>query len=199
MKRTMALIGCLILLVMTQSSTTDGHIDQIREWYKEIEAKVKTCQLVETEGEYFEGTTPEVKGWYEKETEQFIKIECYMGADHHEETVSYYLNNGIVFFTFTEGTGVDEFHTAEDMGMGEDEYWESGMEAKTYDSWEDRLYFHDEKCIRSLHRSNIYKVGDALSFKGVDNENAEIDPDAYIIATEHAGWYLDYLKKKMAE
>jgi hypothetical protein len=199
MKQVMSIAGCLMILFLTQSSTQDDRIDQIRAWYKEIEGKLSSCTLIETEGEYFEGTVPEVKGWYDNVTNQFIKIEAYMGADNHEETIMYYLNNGIVFFTFTQGTGVDEFYTAEEMNMSEEEYYESGMEAKTYDSWEDRRYFHDRKCIRNLHRSKVYKTSETLSFKGVENEDAEIDPDAYTAVVEQTDMFLEYLKNKMAE
>jgi len=190
-----AMVGLLLL----SSSTQNDRIDQIRTWYKEVEGKLKDCQIVEVEGDYVDGAAQMVTGWFDPVTNQFLKVDMYMGWDHHEETAQHYLHNGELFFTFVQGNGVKEFFTAEEMDVDEDTYYESGMEVKTYEGYEFRYYYEDSKTIRALEKRKTFRADDEPTMDGASNEEIKPEYEYYEEARLLLTEYLELLKEKQGK
>lgn len=140
-------IGVLLLsftYILATSQSLNEKINWIRKHYYNIENNIpsyskKECSIKENDYDnyfYFFNV-------YYNQNNQIVKILQYTGDEHSitgertTGTISYYYNNGELFFIFEEN-------------LTENVYEEKSVKKYT----EDRLYFYDEELIRALKKES---------------------------------------------
>lgn len=179
----LTLVGFIFSLVTTNVLFAQSGKEQtklIRQWYGEIESSLTTYKIVKlndySDPDIYEGYSPEIKGWYNEDVKQFVKIEHTGMADWHEEIHNIYLRDEQPFFIYTKGYSAGEMYTAEDLNVTEEELWEMGGKPKTIDHFESRIYFSDKKVIEHLtKRKSFSSLEDDVNLSDVKNEKAPID------------------------
>lgn len=196
-----ALIALLLFVMPASLWAQEEDIANIRKWYKSVEGRLKTSEvkkLMDFEDTIqYSGMAGEVEAWYDANEKQYIKIVENGYADWHMEKASFYFKDGEVFFIFIETESAGEMYTAEELGVTDEELWQSGGEAKTMNYTQERIYIKDNKCIRYLVKEKDFPAEDKEhSLKDVKNKDGDmggLDMDYY---TSHIGQLKLALKKK---
>ncbi|MBN1500552.1 MAG: hypothetical protein JW982_10365 [Spirochaetes bacterium] len=155
----------------------ENDILKIRKQYQEIESNIKNLDKMESEG---------ITGYYDPENKQLVKITTALLRDWYEENCSFYFHEGELFFIFIERCSGEEMFTTEELGITEEQLWQSGWEAKTLKFSQDRIYVKKNKCIRYLSREKVLPVSNTNPelYKVKDHE---VNPSEYDISIIETG------------
>ncbi|MBD3635889.1 MAG: hypothetical protein HUJ25_00995 [Crocinitomicaceae bacterium] len=159
------------------AQTNEDRIEEIRSLYKDVESRLKNCREIPLtlfyDEDYVTGGSTETVGYYDTTKKELIKITETSYYDWAEDVTSYYFHKGELFFIFSKGNSRGEMYTADELGISEDELWESGGEAKTLIYYENRYYFLDKTCIRHLSKEVEIDADKEGDLSKVENEKAD--------------------------
>lgn len=176
----------LIIPFVSFAQTEEERITAIRKWFKETESKLKACKQFTYQDlqdpDYVTGGSSDQVVYFDTATNQIIKITEYIYYDWAYTETSWYFNQSKCYFVFEKSSSVKDMYTAEELGMTDEEFWQSGGEAKTMEHTENRLYFNKEgKCIRYLVKNKVVSA-DESSPDMSEVKNEKDDPtDGYCV------------------
>ncbi|MEX1002606.1 MAG: hypothetical protein WDZ35_10870 [Crocinitomicaceae bacterium] len=157
-------------------------IQQIKEWYKQIEDNLDNCVKVPLtafyDEDYVTGGSSDLEGYIDTTTNQLVKIIEHTYYDWAEDVNSYYFHEGNLFFIFSHGNYPGEMYTAEELEISEDELWQRGGEAKTINYYERRVYYKSAVCIRHQYKEKEYDVEAQPDLKLEKNDEPPLADDA---------------------
>ena len=177
-------------------------IAQIKKWYQTIEENLDNCITYKVDEFVHDDNSgensSELLAFFDKETNQFVKLVEYTAGEWHEQWMSYYFNNGTLFFIFVEGYYGGDYYSAEELDLEEEEYYQMGLEPKNLDAYEERFYFSQNECIEYLTKSKTINIDAPRDLSNIKNEDGDLYDIDYNYYSKHAANMLQAVKSTMS-
>jgi hypothetical protein len=200
MKQIALLSAFLLVLDVSRAQDVEAEIDQIRTWFKATELNLKSYKTIAIDGGYTEGVNETITGYFDEALQKFVKISIESMGDWYEEKAEYYFHNERLYFSFLSGNSASEFYTNEELGITDEESFESGPEAKTIEYFEHRHYYDEETCIRYLSKSKAVAASEGIqTLTDVENKTEDCSKDDVEMLKTDLGDYLTRLRSAMYE
>jgi len=200
MKQLVTLIVPFLLVDVSRAQDVESEIEEIRTWFKATELNLKNYTPITLDEEYIEGMNLTVTGYFDPGSQKFVKLTIESLGDWFEETAAYYFNDERLYFSFTTGNNSTEFYSAEELGITDEESFESGPEAKTIEYFEYRHYYNAENCIRYLSKSKTVAASEgAQTLTEIDNNEEDCTKDNVGMLKTDLGDFLTRLRRVMNE
>lgn len=179
----------ILVPILSYSQSTDDRIKEIRSLYKDVESRLANCIKIPItmfyDEDYITSGSSEMEGYYDTTSRELIKIVEHTYYDWAESEVSFYFNKGDLFFVYDRGNTPGEMYTAEELGMTEQELWESGGEAKSLEYYENRYYFEGRTCIQHKSKNKEILIDDDPDLSEVPNEKMDATEVGIIDINKH--------------
>jgi hypothetical protein len=181
----------LFIPILTNAQDTEDRIKNIRAWYKDIESRLDKCVEIPFtmyyDENYDKGGSSDLMGYYDTVSMELIKVVEHNYMDWAEDISSYYYYKGDLFFIYQNGYTPGEMFTATELGISDDELWESGGEAKTLEHYQNRYYFLDKNCIQYLHKEAEVDIDKEADLKDVEHKELSTE-SSDIVMLNHNGY-----------
>jgi hypothetical protein len=173
---------------LAAGQTTEETLTKIRKWYVETEGRQNGCVVNEVY-DWFDETAAEgsnvtLKGYYDNSESSYIKIVETLGGPYYEESKEYFMRQGELFFYYSKGYRADQYYTAEESGMTEEEMLDYGAQAKTLLAFEHRIYFQKGEVIKHLIKERVYPADESdfdMSSQGyIKGDLESLDGSAFV-------------------